>query len=65
MLDNTEMVLTEYEKIVSELTSKEENKDTDGVIFVEKSDTADFKMNYFNKDGTGNALYGKRFEMHI
>lgn len=58
MLDNTEMVLTEYEKIVSELTSKEENKDTDGVIFVEKSDTADFKMNYFNKDGTGNALCG-------
>ena len=30
----------------------------DGVIFVEKSLTGDFKMNYFNKDGTGDALCG-------
>lgn len=30
----------------------------DGVIFLEKSEIADFKMNYFNKDGTGDALCG-------
>ena len=34
------------------------NPEIDGVIFIEASDIADFKMNYFNKDGTGNALCG-------
>lgn len=40
---------------------KEEVKidpEIDGVIFIEASDVADFKMNYYNKDGTGNALCG-------
>ncbi|CAN5399078.1 diaminopimelate epimerase [soil metagenome] len=41
-----------------ELCSKPENTVIDGVIFVERSDYADFKMNYFNRDGTGNALCG-------
>ncbi len=35
-----------------------ENKNSDGVIFVEDSDIADYKMNYYNRDGTGNALCG-------
>lgn len=30
----------------------------DGVIFIENSSSGDFKMNYFNKDGTGDALCG-------
>jgi diaminopimelate epimerase len=35
-----------------------DDPEMDGVIFVEKSLTGDFKMNYFNKDGTGDALCG-------
>lgn len=35
-----------------------EGKGIDGVILLEKSDNADFKMNYFNRDGTGDALCG-------
>jgi len=30
----------------------------DGVIFIETSSIADYKMNYYNKDGTGDALCG-------
>jgi len=44
--------------VVKELISCENNRNFDGVIFLEESDIADFKMNYFNKDGTGNALCG-------
>lgn len=28
------------------------------MIYVENSDNSDFKMNYYNRDGTGNALCG-------
>ena len=40
-----------------DLVSRERNN-FDGVIFVEESDIADFKMNYYNRDGSGNALCG-------
>ncbi|MBL8006997.1 MAG: diaminopimelate epimerase [Ignavibacteria bacterium] len=49
---------SDYGKTVAELISRTENSETDGVIFIEKSGKADFKMNYFNKDGTGDALCG-------
>lgn len=58
MLNNLDNSYTEFEKTVTDLTSQKDNSETDGVIFVEKSDKADFKMNYYNKDGTGNALCG-------
>lgn len=36
----------------------EHGPEMDGVIFSEQSSIADYKMNYFNKDGTGDALCG-------
>ena len=58
ILENLEGNYTDLSKTVTDLTSKVENAETDGVIFLEKSEIADFKMNYFNKDGTGDALCG-------
>lgn len=58
MLDNLDGKYTNHSKTVTDLTSKNENAETDGVIFLERSEIADFKMNYFNKDGTGDALCG-------
>ncbi|MEO8663952.1 MAG: diaminopimelate epimerase [Ignavibacteria bacterium] len=45
-----------YKAIVSVIIQSE--NEMDGVIFVESSQMADFKMNYFNKDGTGDSLCG-------
>ncbi len=53
---NSEIVVTG--KIVTDLISVPGNEKFDGVIFVEPSSIADYKMNYYNKDGTGNALCG-------
>ena len=58
MLENLEGNYTDLSKTVTDLTSKVENAETDGVIYLERSEIADFKMNYFNKDGTGDALCG-------
>lgn len=48
--------ITDYDKLVKKFIAEDESMD--GVIFVEKSVLADFKMNYFNKDGSGNSLCG-------
>ena len=56
ILNNLNGEITDYAANVNSLI-KSDNK-MDGVIFVERSESADFKMNYFNKDGTGNALCG-------
>ncbi len=53
---NSEIVVTG--KIVTDLISVPGNEKFDGVIFIEPSSIADYKMNYYNKDGTGNALCG-------
>lgn len=58
ILNNIDENYTNLPKSVLDYTSKSDNYEIDGVIFVEKSSVADFKMNYFNKDGTGNALCG-------
>jgi len=58
MINNLNENYTQYKKTILELTSEENNNDIDGVIFLEKSLASDFKMNYFNKDGTGDALCG-------
>mgnify|MGYP002074587085 CR=1 FL=1 len=58
MVNNLEGNYKNLTETVLEFTKKEENADIDGVIFVEISSVADFKMNYFNKDGTGDALCG-------
>ncbi|MDQ3019603.1 MAG: diaminopimelate epimerase [Bacteroidota bacterium] len=56
MINNLDANYKDYETIIRELTSKD--NEMDGVIFLEKSSIGDFKMNYFNKDGTGEALCG-------
>lgn len=56
MLNNLEGNINDYKEIVLEIISGD--AEPDGVIFLEKSSIADYKMNYFNKDGTGDALCG-------
>lgn len=58
MVNNLESDIEVNGKIVTDLISMEGNENFDGVIFVESSSIADYKMNYYNKDGTGNALCG-------
>lgn len=58
MVNNIENRLKNPGKITVELIEKEKGNNFDGVIFLEDSDIADFKMNYYNKDGTGDALCG-------
>jgi len=58
ILDNLDNLITDHTKKVLELMSKNENEEMDGVIFLEKSSVGDFRMNYFNRDGSGNALCG-------
>jgi len=54
--DNRNSEIIDYENNVKKLMGKYPG--LDGVIFLENSDKADFKMNYFNRDATGNALCG-------
>lgn len=56
MVNNLSGECDDRKNLVLKLCS--DNTDADGVIFLEKSATADFKMNYFNKDGSGNTLCG-------
>ena len=58
MVNNLSGELTNHREIVLDLISQDGNNKFDGVIFVEDSDISDFCMNYYNKDGTGNALCG-------
>ena len=58
IIDNLKNEITDREKKTVELCSSENNNEIDGVIYVENSDNSDFKMNYYNRDGTGNALCG-------
>jgi diaminopimelate epimerase len=58
ILDNLGNSITDHTKKVLELMSESGNEEMDGVIFLEASSLGDFRMNYFNKDGTGNALCG-------
>ncbi|MBK8550792.1 MAG: diaminopimelate epimerase [Ignavibacteria bacterium] len=56
MLNNLDGKYKDHRNTVLDLIAKD--SEPDGVIFVERSSVADFKMNYFNKDGTGDALCG-------
>lgn len=57
MVNNLDDHISDKRRHVLELISGE-GEGMDGVIFLEKSGIADFKMNYFNRDGTGDALCG-------
>lgn len=56
IINNIQRQITGHADNVIKLCS--DDPSMDGVIFVESSATGDFKMNYFNKDGTGDALCG-------
>lgn len=58
MINNLNHIYTQHTQKVIELISEDDDKDVDGVIFLETTPAADFRMNYFNKDGTGDALCG-------
>lgn len=57
MVDNLNGKVSNRRDFVVSAIEKD-GRDMDGVIFVERSEVADFNMNYFNKDGTGDALCG-------
>ena len=57
MVNNLKNGLSDLTALTKELVAGEEKK-FDGVIYLEDSGFADFKMNYYNRDGTGNALCG-------
>ena len=56
MINDLEGIQKDHKDLVIKLSS--EDPEMDGVIFIERSSAADYKMNYFNKDGTGDALCG-------
>jgi diaminopimelate epimerase len=58
ILNNLSNSITDREEFTKSIFLQSGNSRFDGVIFVENSDIADFKMNYYNKDGSGNALCG-------
>jgi len=58
ILENLGNSISDHTKKVLELMSEIGNEEMDGVIFLETSSLGDFRMNYFNRDGTGNALCG-------
>lgn len=57
MIDNLDEKVIDRRGFVLSAIEKD-GEGMDGVIFIEKSDIADFTMNYFNRDGTGDALCG-------
>lgn len=57
ILNNLDDKIVDRSRMTTELVLRERHR-FDGVIYVEESDIADFKMNYFNRDGSGNALCG-------
>lgn len=58
IVNNLDEAIKNHKELVIDLIGRDGNEKFDGVIFLEHSDIADFHMNHFNKDGTGNALCG-------
>ena len=56
MINDLNGMLKDHGELTISLTSQD--KEMDGVIFIQSSSVADFKMKYFNRDGTGDALCG-------
>lgn len=57
ILNNLSDKIVDHSQMTIDLVSREHHR-FDGVIYIEQSDIADYKMNYFNRDGSGNALCG-------
>jgi diaminopimelate epimerase len=57
ILNNLTDKIVDHSQMTIDLVSRERHR-FDGVIYIEQSDIADYKMNYFNRDGSGNALCG-------
>lgn len=58
IINDIENQFHDKKSIVLDLASLPDNSKIDGIIFLEKSDRADYKMNYFNRDGTDSGLCG-------
>jgi diaminopimelate epimerase len=58
IVNNLDNNISDREETTLELMKIPGNDIFDGVIFVEDSTIADYHMNYYNRDGTGNALCG-------
>jgi len=58
IVNNLDNKISDREKTTLELMKISGNNIFDGVIFIEDSSIADYHMNYYNRDGTGNALCG-------
>lgn len=56
VLNNLDESYADRRRRVLELMSENGNDEMDGVIFLERSSIGDFHMNYYNRDGSGNAL---------
>ena len=57
IINNLDDKIVDRSQMTVDLVSREQHR-FDGVIYLEESDIADFKMNYFNRDGSGDALCG-------
>jgi diaminopimelate epimerase len=58
IVNNLDNNISDREETTLELIKIPGNDIFDGVIFIEDSSIADYHMNYYNRDGTGNALCG-------
>ncbi len=58
IVNDLENIIDNKSFVTLDICSKPENLKTDGMIFVERSQDADFRMNYYNRDGSGNSLCG-------
>jgi len=57
IINNLNDNIVDHSQMTLDIISREEHR-FDGVIYLEQSDIADYKMNYYNRDGSGNALCG-------
>jgi diaminopimelate epimerase len=57
IINNLDDKIVDRSQMTIDLVSREQHR-FDGVIYLEESEIADFKMNYFNRDGSGDALCG-------
>jgi|GEM_PF-5080531 len=71
IINNLTSGYRDKKSLVIDLAKNIENADIDGIIFIEESNNADYKMSYYNRDGTDDGLCGnglrcvrKWIEMH-
>ncbi|HRE39974.1 MAG TPA: diaminopimelate epimerase [Ignavibacteria bacterium] len=58
IINNLTSGYRDKKSLVIDLAKNIENADIDGIIFIEESNNADYKMSYYNRDGTDDGLCG-------